>query len=335
MNYISGIDWGDVYLRFQQIMSGVAVVGIYLFLVYATILYIFANKIRFGFGVVPKKTERIYNLIKETTLDALGSEERWRSVADETDEKHETFSVYYLDRQNIEGQVVGRIYRKENSIGVYVYVHGTGDDLTRGLEYLEFARKHNLDLVVYDQPNHGKSSNNGRGNDFGYHNFRAMNAVLDFISDKFGNRKIVLHGSSMGGATIIYSLSESETKEKVWYKSIYKVILENPVLDLRRLFFSLTLDLRTRYLVTNHILKMYGFLTKTNPFYTPISLLSKLHDFEVFLFHSKEDDLIPFYLSLQAARQNTKIKLHLYDKGEHSMLYNTDKRPFEEVLGSF
>jgi len=331
MNIFTDINWAGAYDQFKIIFTSLLIVALYIALAYAGILYILANKIRYGFGVVPKKTMRNYTLTKSSTLSVLGNAERWQRVADESDEKHDSFLLYYLDRTQTEGFIIGRLYPTPNSKGVYVYVHGLGDDLTRGLEYLEVARTYGYDLLVYDQPNHGKSWNNGRGNCYGYNNCRALVEVMRYVHQRFPEKKTIIHGASMGGATVTFAMADNENKKKNWYANVEKVFLENPMLDLKRLLFSLVLDMGAHFIKTNHILVMYGWLTKANPYYTALSVVGGINK-QVYLFHSTEDTIIPFYLALQAKAQNSRIKLTIYEHGEHSMLFQQDPKPFLAAL---
>jgi len=335
MNFF-GLDFGDFsfiefFNNFKNVVTNVLIVMTYLGVAYLGVLYILANRIRFSFKI-PRKTQRLYTCDRETINEALGGAENCRIHAEGNDGRHENFLLHYIGRNNHEGYVTGRFYPAPTpSKGIYIYVHSIGHNLLKGLEYLEFAHKNSYDLLVFDQPNHGKSYNNGKGNSFGFHESKALEAILNYIHQRFPEKGLVIHGAGMGAASAIICLAESEQNHKNWHYRIEKVILENPIYSIKKIIFSLFLDKKTKVFSSNRVLDMHAFLTKSNPCYTPMSLIGQINN-KIHIFHSTQDELAPFFLSLQAQKQNPNIKLHIMDKGKHNLLFKENPTLFEEAL---
>lgn len=93
------------------------------------------------------------------------------------------------------GSLDALLFRQPNPRGLVFYLHGNGGDLTTWTTGLEFYRRINYDLFIFDYRGYGKS--NGRiESEAQLH--ADVRAAWDAIAPQYRNMPIVLFGRSLG-----------------------------------------------------------------------------------------------------------------------------------------
>ena len=116
----------------------------------------------------------------------------------------ETFELN-TDGALIKGYI---IYNEKKSDKVAVIVHGFTASVISCAKYGEIFYNLGYNIVTFDQRYFGQST--GDSCTMGYRESGDLLEVIEFIKTKFVNPKIVLHGESMGAATVLLALPKTD-----------------------------------------------------------------------------------------------------------------------------
>lgn len=169
---------------------------------------------------------------------------------------------------------------------------------------------------------------------FGYHEYRDCLQWLDFLNNHFGSDiQIVLHGVSMGSATVMLMAGSGRLPENVkfvvadcGYTSAYDQFVYNakgmhvpsfPIVDAANFF--------------NRVISGYDFKDAG-----PIDAVKKISVPIIFI-HGANDAFVPTYMVnelFEACSSNHK-ELLIVEGAAHAESYPTDSESYEKIINSY
>jgi len=239
----------------------------------------------------------------------------------------ETFELN-TDGALIKGYI---IYNEKKSDKVAVIVHGFTASVISCAKYGEIFYNLGYNIVTFDQRYFGQST--GDSCTMGYRESGDLLEVIEFIKTKFVNPKIVLHGESMGAATVLLALPK--TDNSIIYavadcsfsrcKKLYRYVTRRTTL-----FFSSFPITDLACLWTK---MRYGFWPRT---VNPIEAVQNT-DKPILFIHGKADKFIPCYMSEQMYKQssNPLSELYLTPNAKHAMSFAEDQNKYRELIKNF
>lgn len=302
--------------------------ALFLFLIIGAVFYalnLFADMLIHPYWHVPGLTESCSDEQKESSPE-LCDGKALETVKKKYGESVEEISL------SMEGNVKiqGWFFPVKDSDSVVIFVHGAGGDRRNGYRYLPFLSEAGYSYISYDSPNHGMSSNDGRGVSYGEREKKAFSKVVQFAESKF--RNIFVFASSAGCSSVILSKSE-------WKGKVNAVIFENPYYSLRRLVE----DNPTAKALPGFFLNLALWNAGRKGGFSVddirnADLLEGFPDIPVLVTHGTLDAVIPFQHGLDFYEKlNVKNKKFLKGEGAgHSRVWNKIGKEFEkEILETF
>ncbi len=213
-----------------------------------------------------------------------------------------------------------------------ILAHGyTGE----GKEMLGFARlyaeKLNYNVLIPDARGHGKSDVDYIG--FGWHERHDYVKWIHFLLVQFGRQaSIVLHGISMGGATVLMTSGESLPKQ---VKAIISDCAYTSAADV------LKHQLKELYQLPAFpflpLASLYTKIRSGNSFYEASAIKQVKHStVPILLIHGEEDTFVPFNMVYQLHQAGKNMNELLVIPGaEHGMSFSLSRDLYEEKMRSF
>ena len=125
----------------------------------------------------------------------------------------------------VDGQTLGMWFLPGRSDRPPVFLlHGFGESRKQCLPQAEIAAKLGHPVLMLSFRAHGDST--GDRSDIGWTDRHDVLAAMEWLREKYPNRKIILWGQSMGAAAALFAAAEDG-------KQVEKLILECPYSDLR------------------------------------------------------------------------------------------------------
>ncbi|MDP8230867.1 MAG: alpha/beta hydrolase [Candidatus Gorgyraea atricola] len=189
-----------------------------------------------------------------------------------------------------------------------LFSHGNGGNISHRVEKILFLNGLGLDVFIFDYRGYGKSS--GRPSEKGF--YKDMDAAYDCLvtKRKISPERIIPYGESLGGPVAL---------ELARKKEVRAVITEST--------FSSTMDMaKALYPIFPSFLMAERF-----------DSLAKIKDVKVpkLIIHSKNDDIVPFSLSLKLFNSAPDPKTHLILIGSHNSAYVDSKDVYLSGISEF
>lgn len=125
-----------------------------------------------------------------------------------------------IENKDLDHKVPAIFAKREGNKNVAVLVHGMGGTKETVAPIMKTFLELGYDAIAYDQRNSGE--NMADFNTSGILESKDTRAVIDYISEKYQDGKLILWGESYGGLTSIIAAEKDET-------NIDYLILESPV----------------------------------------------------------------------------------------------------------
>lgn len=199
----------------------------------------------------------------------------------------------------VDGAVLNALhFQQENSRGVIFFLHGNSGHLVDWVTDLEFYRRANYDLFVFDYRGYGKSTGKLKNQAQAVADVRV---AWDFIAPKYKDKPIVIYGRSIGSALATQLALEVDT----------------PLLVLVSPFTNLIDIAKQRYPIALSWLLRFPFETDK-----AIQNVSS----PVLLIHGDKDDYIPMSHSKELQQlTKTPSKLLIIKGADHGDIHNFDE----------
>jgi len=224
---------------------------------------------------------------------------------------------------------------------VVVAVHGAGRDRRAFLRHSEVLVRNGFSVLLFDFSEHGASDGSDRGFSFGVREHRDVVAAVDFVYERVAPTKVVLLGTSAGGASCILAA------EKMGAERVHAVVAENPFSRPGMLYVHHLKDLLSNYLSQNThqvgrrilfwcfarvlLLRIGSRLTD----YGPLDAVKRINC-PLLVMHSNADEIVPVEHSEEIFDKAVEPKeFWRVERSDHCALYDDHPAEWEDRVVSF
>lgn len=211
---------------------------------------------------------------------------------------------------------------------VAVLCHGFGGAKYACLIYAEIFLRLGFTVIIYDQRNHGLSGKSYTS--MGYFERYDLKKIIDWCYRKFGSDcRIVTHGESMGGATVLLHLEID--------KRVRCVIADCAYSDLTQL---LKHQLRSYYHFPLFLVPVVSLLTYFRAGFrynevSPIQVVRQT-DTPILFIHGKKDTYVPTQMSKDMYDcKRDKKAIYLVAQARHAGSCMVNRQGYEKRVGEF
>ncbi len=191
------------------------------------------------------------------------------------------------------------------------------------------AMEMSMNVIMIDHRAHGESE--GRTISFGLNESRDLYAWIEYVRENYGeDRKIMLNGISMGGATVLMA-SAMQLPDQV-----VGIAADCPYSSTRDIIKKVICDMRLPadllYPFVRLGARIFGGFDpdKCNP--CDAVLEARL---PILLIHGEGDTYVPFSMSEQIAAANPKIEFHAFPNADHGKSFIEDTERYKSLFIEF
>ncbi|NSW90318.1 MAG: alpha/beta hydrolase [Firmicutes bacterium] len=186
-------------------------------------------------------------------------------------------------------------------------------------------------ILMPDARGHGSSEGNYIG--FGWHDRKDYVKWIEYIIDRVGdNAEIVLHGVSMGGATVLMTSGEQlpGNVKAIISDCAYTSVKEQLAYQFKRMY----------HLPAFPLLQSTSILTKIRAGYyfeeaSSLRQVSKSKTPILFI-HGSKDSFVPLEMVYKLYENcSSEKELFIVDGASHGTAYNVDKEGYEKKIAEF
>lgn len=222
---------------------------------------------------------------------------------------------------------------EKKSTKLAILVHGYRSDATMMGDYGKYYRNHGFNVFMADNRGHGKSG--GKYVGMGYKDSQDYIQWINLLlKNKLpGNTKIVLHGISMGGATVATMTGSKDLPSQVKVAVDdcgYSSVKDEFGYQITQMFHLPSFPLLNIASLESKVLAGYSF-EDANP-----SEAVKHSETPTLFIHGGEDDYNPTWMGIENY-QNAPAKKDLFivPSAEHGLSYYVDQSGYEAKLTEF
>ncbi|MFC3038784.1 alpha/beta hydrolase [Virgibacillus xinjiangensis] len=251
----------------------------------------------------------------------------WREWTSEQDFEHMELQTH--DGLNLKGYYLEADEPTDKTV---IFAHGyLGRGTDMGLYGQYYHEELGYNIFTADMRGHGQSEGDYIG--FGWHDRLDYLAWIDQVIEKAGeNTDIVLHGVSMGAATMLMTSGEDmpDNVKAVVADSPYTTVYDLFDYQLERMF----------HLPDVPILPSTGMVTKMRAGYTlkEASALEQVEKAEVpiLYIHGKDDTFVPTEMAEELhANTNSESELVLFEDSSHGEAFVIHQERYVDKLNEF
>ena len=198
---------------------------------------------------------------------------------------------------------------RKNPKGVVLFCHGNAGNISHRLDRIELLRKNSYSILIFDYRGYGESES--KPDEKGLYN-DALSCYQYLVRNlKVKPEDIIIWGCSLGGAVASYVASQKECRF---------LVLESSFTSISELAKKLY-----PFLPVKTMLK-YTFNTEKHV---------KSLEVPVLIFHSPEDDLVPFSMGRRLFESAPEPKEFLSIKGSHNDSFYLSRFDILDTLEDF
>jgi alpha-beta hydrolase superfamily lysophospholipase len=229
------------------------------------------------------------------------------------------------DGQRLSGWVVA----PQNCRGTVVLFHGMRRNRSQTLPRIALLKEAGYRCVAFDHRAHGKST--GRVSSFGYHESDDVQAVLDYVEQRWPDQPCAALGISMGAAAICFAAQRARRLNACILESLYYDVasaFDNRIGSrfpswFRRFSGGVVWVTERRLRVRLHQITPADYIAQLAP--TPLLLLTGTKDM-----HAPPSDSRRLYERCKGPRELAEI-----EGADHSNLWAKDTTLFRELVLGF
>ncbi|MCI6738188.1 MAG: alpha/beta hydrolase [Intestinibacter sp.] len=282
----------------------------------AVIALFFAGNFFYNLAINPNSSKKMIFSNDGLSHHELTEEEEW---LEKKSKFKDVFTTSFDGLKLHAHEVVSNKNTNKWAVTVHGYMADAFSLSTKALHYYNIG----YNVLSIDLRSHGKSEGNYIG--MGYHDAKDLIEWLKYIISKDGDSEILIHGVSMGAATVMIASAEDELPKNV--KVViedcgYSSALEQFKYQLKKLFNVPSFPILN---IANLIVKIKAgyYLNEASP----IECVSKSKVPMMFI-HGDDDKFVPFYMLDELYKACTSEKKKLIIKGAshaHAESENPDK----------
>jgi fermentation-respiration switch protein FrsA (DUF1100 family) len=217
--------------------------------------------------------------------------------------------IYAETRDNL--QLHGwKLYSGDEAEATLLFFHGNAENISTHFANVYWLVALGYDVYLFDYRGYGQSEGEAE-----------LGPIVDdmqmlighVLEDLPANNKLIVMGQSLGASLSIYSVAHNRYRDRI--KALVSVAA-----------FSDYHDIAQDVLSSSWLLWLFQWpLSQTiDNTYSPVESVAKVSPVPIYIMHSQEDEIIPFYhaQSLYAAAQQPKQLITL--EGGHNVTFNID-----------
>ena len=199
------------------------------------------------------------------------------------------------------------------TVGI-VTVHGAGADRRDFLRHLPMLRSGGYPVLLFDEREHGISDGSGRGISLGIRESHDVSSAVAFAKDIKGLARIVVLGTSQGGASVILAGARDAR--------IDAVISENPFARIEDLLQDTAMMRDVPGQLRGPMIRLALWRMGSRPRDGPIDHVAAIAPRPLFILHGRSDRAIPFEHSerIHAASAHPAAELWLPEGAGHAAI---------------
>lgn len=208
-------------------------------------------------------------------------------------------------------------------------------------------------MILYDSSDHGLSDGTGKGLGFAAREYYDCIGAIKYAKNTLKWEKIILIGTSIGGATVILAAAKEPSVDmvisenpfysyEVFFYDIYNRVIRKGSLgkEVNKFgFFIDTLFKLSEYIPDSLLTSLAKFTrwyisASNEP--NPIDVIDKISPRPILLIHSKQDVMIPYYHSTVLFEKALEPKeIWNPKKGFHADIYSIYNKDYEQKIIQF
>ncbi len=235
--------------------------------------------------------------------------------------------AFTLERDNavLYGEFIENPSR-ENKVAIIA--HGHTANRYNSIKYAKMFYEAGYQIILYDERSFGEST--GDYSTLGEKESKDLAALIDMVNEKYHDPKIILHGESMGAATVLLVNR---------YRKVDRIIADCPFCDSDMLFGEFVVkNLHIPKLFITPILNrlallLYHYHIKET---SPIKAIENC-DVPICFIHGTSDNLIGLHHSkaMYDAVRNKDSELHLFEGADHAQSVVKDPERYKQIIRNF
>ncbi|HMV42072.1 MAG TPA: alpha/beta hydrolase [Leptospiraceae bacterium] len=207
---------------------------------------------------------------------------------------------------------------------VVIFIHGAGADRRNGFKLVPFLLKSDYNVILYDAPNHGRTTNNGLGVSYGIRESIGFIAVLNWAKEKY--KHVVVISTSAGTSTFILS------KEN-WIGKVDAAVIENPFYSMERIIKENKIS---KFLPDFYLEIIFKYVSFKGEFdfksIKPGELVRDFPEIPIVVFHGTADKTTPYQHGVDLY-SNLSIRKKVFFEAKntgHCRIWDDYPKEFEE-----
>ena len=184
------------------------------------------------------------------------------------------YKEIFLKTKN-EGEVHGLLFQQTKSKGVVLFLHGQGKNLKSRMKTVNFFLDRGLDLLIIDYRGFGKSSPGFKESWF----LEDSDLAYHFLLNNYDENQIIIYGQSLGTSVATWLASQHTPKMLVLESPFYNMIMAS----------HYTKPFLPKWILEYCLLK---YPLRTDLWIQNVRV-------PIYMFHGREDQIVPFQHSLK------------------------------------
>ncbi len=293
------------------------------------IVFIFAGNYFYGQGI--KRGTEVELHSEDSAINSVASAEDQALLEEANkwfdEQQPERIEMTAYDGLNLVAQFMDNDADDQKAV---ILAHGfrnTGDDMGK---LTKFYYERGFDILLPDARGHGESEGDYIG--YGWHDRLDYVDWIHLLIEEYGSKKIILHGNSMGAATVLMTSGEElpEEVKGVIADSGYSTIKDELAHQLQHLYG----------LPAFPLLEVTSVITKIRAGYmlgegTAVEQVKK-NTLPLFIIHGEDDDLVPTDMAYEIYNEaGGKKELWIVPETGHTKTVDNITGEFLERVGTF
>jgi uncharacterized protein len=263
----------------------------------------------------------IYNMVY--SIDIGWGDNHFQSAISTGFLNYKRYSKLYSEEVSINSKYGYRLYgtyikNDKPSRNTIIILHGIGCSRWTSMKYADIYLDKGFNVLVYDSRGYGESG--GGITTFGFYEKHDLDSWVDFISAKYADGIIGVHGESMGGATaLLHSKINEENKRVSFY------VVDSTYSDLKELGRKFLKESISKTYLSTFVYYYTGFYVDLVTFVRGKFLITRISPIKaienvstpIMFIHGKKDEFVPSSMSQQLYEAKKGIKSIYISPSDH------------------
>ena len=223
--------------------------------------------------------------------------------------------------------------KKDRNKDTVILVHGLGGNRVTTYPVAQIFLDEGYNVIAYDQRSSG--DNTAKYTTFGYWESEDLKDYIEYAKKESKDNKLILWGTSFGGATVGIALGDDKVNEVVDI-----AVLDCPVSSMRYMLKNEIEDMNTGMPI-DYLLSIGNFVNKIKLGFTyddaDVTKYTSITKVPVLIFNSKNDTLTPYFMGediYKSIPSNNK-KLVTVSDSKHADIFLDHKDKYKSEILDF